>query len=458
LFTIGNVTLDGGDGNDVLIGSSGDDVLVGGTGSDLITGGEGIDLLLGERDADITLTDLTLSISGETDQFVGIEQVELTGGTSANTIDASAFTLGSVTLFSGGGRDTLKGGANDDVFVIDVSNLSIGQQVVVNVGGGTENEAYILGSGSSVTQDDLNWVDWDPAGASIPITIFNDGELTVDEDLFAAGQSITLDAESIILSGYTINTQSPQGGGDITLKAYHITIDSGAQLLAKSTTIAGEDGAIELLAEKTKTGVLPTCEGGGFRGWTTGFANVNIMDLDVTIDDAIIRGGDVTIRATADSQRYFGDSDFGETPLSGLLSTISNGVLSALEGLSSVAVGVDFSLSHAEIDIGTGAVIDAYDFIAHSIALVRVASAPIAPLVGFVVGVGVTTARATFAGDINTSGDATFRATADHIVDVVSDATPVKLPGAAAFAVSVVDSESSANLTPTALSSMPSPT
>jgi len=48
------------------------------------------------------------------DTLAGIESAELTGGTGANTIDASAFTLGSVTLNGGAGNDILTGTANAD--------------------------------------------------------------------------------------------------------------------------------------------------------------------------------------------------------------------------------------------------------------------------------------------------------------------------------------------------------
>ena len=43
-----------------------------------------------------------------------IDTATLTGGTSANTINASAFTLGAVTLSGGSGNDTLSGGSGND--------------------------------------------------------------------------------------------------------------------------------------------------------------------------------------------------------------------------------------------------------------------------------------------------------------------------------------------------------
>jgi len=166
----GRVMLSGRGGNDELIGSPGDDVLVGGKGDDTITGGDGIDTLVEERDADITLRNTSLTVGGQTDTLSGIEQAELIGGTSANTINARGFTLGTVTIFSGGGLDTLKGGG-DDRFVIDVSNLTTGQQVTVDPGGGTGDEVIIL------------------------------------------------DAESITVSGHTISMQFSLDSGDATFRA-----------------------------------------------------------------------------------------------------------------------------------------------------------------------------------------------------------------------------------------------
>ena len=67
------------------------------------------------RDADFTLTNTSLTIgAGETSALSGIERASLTGGPSANILNASAFTLGSVTLIGGAGDDTLRGGMGDD--------------------------------------------------------------------------------------------------------------------------------------------------------------------------------------------------------------------------------------------------------------------------------------------------------------------------------------------------------
>jgi hypothetical protein len=58
------------------------------------------------RDADFILTDYTLTIGADSpDTLYDVERAELTGGGSANILDASAFTLGSVVLVGGGGED-----------------------------------------------------------------------------------------------------------------------------------------------------------------------------------------------------------------------------------------------------------------------------------------------------------------------------------------------------------------
>ena len=57
----------------------------------------------------MTLGTSTLAIGGETDSFDGIEAAELTGGASANTIDATALPRPDHRFTSGGGLDTLPG-------------------------------------------------------------------------------------------------------------------------------------------------------------------------------------------------------------------------------------------------------------------------------------------------------------------------------------------------------------
>ena len=128
----GRTMLTGGTGNDSLIGGTGDDFLVGGdgadtlagmTGNDTLTGGladdssdggDGDDLLSETGDvASLILTDTNLTGLG-IDVHTRIERAQLTGGAAINLIDASAFTLGPVTLIGGAANDSLLGGSGAD--------------------------------------------------------------------------------------------------------------------------------------------------------------------------------------------------------------------------------------------------------------------------------------------------------------------------------------------------------
>ena len=118
-------TIFGGTGDDGVDGQFGDDVLSGGPkrdanaapkadeGDDTLYGGDGVDRLDLAVDANVTLTDSQVTGQG-TDRLVDVETAVITGGDANNIIDASAFTLGPVTLIGGVGNDTLRGGGGDD--------------------------------------------------------------------------------------------------------------------------------------------------------------------------------------------------------------------------------------------------------------------------------------------------------------------------------------------------------
>ncbi len=123
LFTVTN----GGAGNDTLRGSPNNDTLIGGAGTDTLDGRAGTDTLSELRDADFTLGNtylLTVPVNGtaELDTLSNIEQARLTGGASANVLNASAFTLGSVTLIGGAGNDVLYGGSGNDFLYGDYND------------------------------------------------------------------------------------------------------------------------------------------------------------------------------------------------------------------------------------------------------------------------------------------------------------------------------------------------
>ncbi|AFY55137.1 Cadherin domain-containing protein,putative calcium-binding protein [Rivularia sp. PCC 7116] len=143
----GNDFLYGYTGNDTLLGGSGNDNLYGGEGDDSINGGDGTDTLRETADVDFNLTNTTLTGNG-TDTFENIERVALTGGDSANTINASAYS-GRVTLSAKAGNDTLIGGIGNDVLSGGEGDDSI------NGGAGTDTLRETADTNFTLTNNQL---------------------------------------------------------------------------------------------------------------------------------------------------------------------------------------------------------------------------------------------------------------------------------------------------------------
>ncbi len=137
--------LEGGDGNDTLNGGDGLDTLIGGTGNDALIGGAAADCVIESRDADMTLSDSSLSFGGALeDTLQGIEKAWLTGGDSANVLDAATFT-GSTKLIGGNGDDKLIGGSSTDSL-----DGGAGQDWLI---GGLGVDSLLGGSGNDVLED-----------------------------------------------------------------------------------------------------------------------------------------------------------------------------------------------------------------------------------------------------------------------------------------------------------------
>ena len=99
-YAYGDVTVDGGSGNDVLWSSGGNDVLLGGSGNDKMDGGAGSDYLDGG--------------SGN-DTMNGGKGVDLMQGGSGN--DKLTDTAGSSLMDGGDGNDTLTNGSGEALMI-----------------------------------------------------------------------------------------------------------------------------------------------------------------------------------------------------------------------------------------------------------------------------------------------------------------------------------------------------
>jgi Ca2+-binding RTX toxin-like protein len=150
LTLTGNTAINGtgNGGNNILTGNSVNNILTGGLGDDTIAGGNGTDTILESGDVNFTLTITSLTGNG-TDILSGIERATLTGGASNNTLNASGFTLGAVTLDGGLGNDTLIGGSGSDTLNGGADNDTLtgnGGSDTFNINSGIDAIADLSGS------------------------------------------------------------------------------------------------------------------------------------------------------------------------------------------------------------------------------------------------------------------------------------------------------------------------
>ncbi len=116
----------GGAKADKIIGNALNNSLTGGPGNDTLIGGDGVDFVTETRDSDFKLSNATLKIGpSESDSLSSMEGAILTGGAASNTLDASGFTLGAVTLDGGLGNDILRGGASAEDRVVAVRDANM---------------------------------------------------------------------------------------------------------------------------------------------------------------------------------------------------------------------------------------------------------------------------------------------------------------------------------------------
>jgi Ca2+-binding RTX toxin-like protein len=108
-----------------------------------LVGGGGVDTVRkGNLSGTSVLTNTLLSFPGNTVTLQGITRAKLEAGNTATTIDASAFTLGPVSLLGGTANDTLIGGSGADTL-----NGGAGTDSLI---GGPGLDTFL--NGESVTQ------------------------------------------------------------------------------------------------------------------------------------------------------------------------------------------------------------------------------------------------------------------------------------------------------------------
>lgn len=290
LFT-GSVTLRGLGGNDRLIGGpladqidggAGDDQITGNGGNDSLIAGEGIDRLVEQADVSMTLTASTLTGLGN-DTISGFEQATLTGGVSANLLDATTFT-GTVTLDGSDGNDTLTGTSQNDELRggrgSDVINGLAGND---RIDGGSEADTIAAGIGDDTVIGGLG--NDTIRGESGNDTLYGDLESTTSS---ASDGTDTIDGGSgndTLFGGGGIDTL--QGGDGLDT----IRGGEGNDLLRgglSNDSLFGENGDDQLFGDDAEIGLEKTVVTGGADTLDGGNGNDTLMGL---AGADILRGG-----------------------------------------------------------------------------------------------------------------------------------------------------------------------
>jgi Ca2+-binding RTX toxin-like protein len=167
-----NDHLHGGESNDTLLGGDGDDQLYGddpwsGSGSDVVDGGKGNDRIQADLGADIwiggegfdeltasgvnhaVLSNTTYIADGARRIHQGIERFIVFGTSGNDTIDARAFTYGSIIAAGLEGDDVIRGGAGNDRLFGDDTYYYFGFRSgndVLEGGGGNDSFSEVWGN------------------------------------------------------------------------------------------------------------------------------------------------------------------------------------------------------------------------------------------------------------------------------------------------------------------------
>ena len=130
-YSYGDVTIDGGSGNDVLWSSQGNDTLLGGVGNDRMDGGAGKDYLYGG--------------SGNDTLFGGLMEDILQGGSGDDSLKDTSPTAGGL-MDGGSGNDVLEDGTGKTLFIGGTGDDTI------RLGGGSDIIAYNRGDGRDTVE------------------------------------------------------------------------------------------------------------------------------------------------------------------------------------------------------------------------------------------------------------------------------------------------------------------
>ena len=334
--------LQGGDNNDVIVGGSGNDTIDGGNNEDTITGGLGADSTQGGSGTDI-LVETGTGIFGLTGSgtngtlgidtfFSGFEGASLTGGASADTINASTVSIpvtlngaagndkltggnGNDLLIGGAGTDTLTGGGGSDT-VSENANVSYTLSATVLAGNGNdslssiENASILIPATSSSVANVLTMNGFTGA-------VNFDGGLGTDMIVATAAANMTLTNAALIGVGSGVTLVSVEQARLTISGATGRTIDASG--FSGPTTLTGGTGADVLIG------------GSGVDSILGGNGNDSLSGRDGN-DKLFGQAGDDKMRGGNDNDSMDGgagndtmDGEAGNDTLTGGAATVSGG-------------------------------------------------------------------------------------------------------------------------------------
>jgi Ca2+-binding RTX toxin-like protein len=399
----GPVTLNGGAGNDTLTGGASNDVLTGGTGINTLNGGPaGNDMVVESGDLNFTLANGRLGGTGPgpiTDLLTNVERANISGGPGNNSINASPFTLGPVTLNGGAGNDTLTGTMFADLFAGGPGNDSIiggaGNDKLLeslDVNAVLTNTSLTTAGVGTDTLSGIERVELDggPSDNVFDATTFTAGPITLvggagndiliggsnndlliggaGDDTFAGGAGIDTVAETAD-TDFTLTDNSIVGGTatgtDLLSSVERVQLTggasdntftmSGASTLAVTLTGGGGNDAVvsENDADFTLGNTLLTRSTGGTfalsgisRAQLTGGPGDNTFTVSGWTGAATLTGG-----GGADKVRATGAGNF---TLSDTLLTHSTGGTFALSGITLAQLTGDAGANRIDAQLFTG--------------------------------------------------------------------------------------------------------
>lgn len=308
----GNDTFDGGAGDDSVSGGLGDDWLIGSLGNDLFDGGAGNDQLSVSADSNFVLTDTSLSGQG-TDTLTNLERVQIIGGLSNNTIDASLATL-PLTLSGGGGNDSIIGGLGNDLINgndgYDTLNGTGGNDTVLggagddwvqggsgvdSLDGGIGNDLVQGGGGSGDTLRGGLGNDTLDGGEGLADVISESGDVSftlTPTQLIGLGTDSILNIEGVqLVGGLSANKF------DVSTSLLPTTLTGGAGndtfLGSTAVDLLVESGDVNFTVTNTQlTGVGIDVLSGIDRVRLNGGIGANLLDAGATSMRVTLNGGD----------------------------------------------------------------------------------------------------------------------------------------------------------------------